>query len=208
MLIILSGMLIKSGQYEHGVALQEEAERYFEALGTINGLVYINHCIADAAYWIGDFNRMADCLQKALHLNIDNGPTGFSLFYLLNLGTAFKRLGKADQSLRWYLQAVAESRRHANLSAAWKALSGLAGTAALLGQPALGAHLLGAVQTAFSALSTGNDPIGQCESERDTAFIRAALGEPAFSQACDMGQRMNFNEAMREASSLAVSGIA
>jgi tetratricopeptide (TPR) repeat protein len=195
--------MVEYGNYSAGIAYLQESDRFFREVG--RGLIYTNHCMGNAAYYLEDFNLMAACFQDALESYQQMGEIGFSVHYLRVLGTAYKRLGKLHQSARYYLDSITNAHELDDKRCLCMALSGLAGVAVAAGQPVCAVHILGAVETAYKTLNKTSDMIAQKEADRDTVLAHTKLDESVFAYAWSEGMAMGLEEAIREADSFVVS---
>lgn len=78
-------------------------------------------------------------------------------------------------------------------------LVGLAGLAAVAGQPERAARLFAAAEALLDAIGAPLSPADRAESQRDLAAARAQLDSAAFAAAWDAGQVMSLEWAVDQA---------
>ncbi len=84
----------------------------------------------------------------------------------------------------------------------YSAISGIAGVSGPLGDPTLGARLMGAVEALFSTYTKPMDPMDFEEFQRDLAAVKTTLPEDKFSRAWSEGQALSQEQAIQAALAL------
>ena len=107
--------------------------------------------------------------------------------------------GEPSRAAGFFRDGLAVAWDHRHPFGVAEALDGVAGVAAVLGQPERAARLLGAAEARREATDMARTMIASIEHERHVAATRAALGEAAFAAAYAGGRALPLEEAVAEA---------
>jgi predicted ATPase/transcriptional regulator with XRE-family HTH domain len=102
--------------------------------------------------------------------------------------------GQASERLRESLTLFAPDNKHGSAAC----LEGMAGVAAMVGQPAQAARWLGAAEAARAATSTPFWPCEQADYARIVDMLRAQIGAAELTRAWSAGQAMPLGQAIAE----------
>jgi len=158
------------------------------------------------AYAKAEYSHAQVILSESQALFQQLGTPSGDAEVLLDLGRVARALGDAvkaarlfAESLAWYHEFWSSKKRDIAYG-----LEGRAGAAAVRGQPAHAARLLGCAKALRESAEVPLPPIHRAAYERDVALVRAALDEDAFAAAWAEGRALPLEQAIAEA--LAVSG--
>ncbi|MFE2045144.1 ATP-binding protein, partial [Streptomyces sp. NPDC059477] len=199
----LGRLALLAHDWERGRGLHEQARRIAVEQGYKYGEIHAEMGLALGARRSGDL----DAAQAHL-LHIRDGYADVSSeagdhLLLAELGFLAELRGDAAQSLHHQLRGLRVARSLAEPRALALSLEGLAGAAAAHGHgPAAecAALLLGAADAARREAGGPLPPAERGDVDRVTARARAALGDPAFTEAFGHGTRLTVAEALRHAS--------
>ena len=125
----------------------------------------------------GRLEEATSAAGEALELHRSSGVTGGILRAQRNLGFAAEQAGNAEQARRWHREELTEASRIGDRRATALAAEGLAGAAALAGDGAHAARLLGAADALRSSAGLRLGPADQLDVDRIEDRI-AGLLEP------------------------------
>jgi tetratricopeptide (TPR) repeat protein len=202
-LLLLAGCAVQQG--DPAAALQYRKD-YFQfrpetddrRLDALADIIWVQ-----LAYLLREFKQMEGIAQAMLDLSRDQNP-GNILVSLCFLGVARKRRGEYREASACYLESLGASQGIRDAYELSMELSGLAGIAAQLQQPARAARLFGVVEQLLKTSYRPMDWVIRCEYERDVAAVRRALSAEECSRAWTEGSSMALDEAIQEARALAV----
>lgn len=174
-------------------------------LGEIWSLARALHYSGEVARFRREDEEARIFYEESLMLYRTLGHRGAAAIVLHNLGYVAQHQGNMRQAMACFAEALAEHiilRDQQNIG---HCLRGIAGTAALLGQPEQTARLFGAADAHFERIGTAIWPVDKADSERNLEAARATLGEETFAAAFAAGRALSLQDAIAEARGVAAS---
>jgi predicted ATPase/DNA-binding SARP family transcriptional activator len=179
-----------------GLALSRE-------LGDTWGLARALHYSGEVARFRGDDERARALYEESLALYHQLEHRGAAAIVLHNLGYVAQHQGSPQRALVCFAEALAEHITHGDRQNIGHCLGGIAGMAALLGQPEQAARLFGAADMLFLRIGTSIWPVDKVEYDSNLEAVRARLGENAFAAAVAAGRALPLEQAIAEARAVA-----
>jgi tetratricopeptide (TPR) repeat protein len=185
--------------YERLTAVGEECLALAREIGEPWHLSHALLLLAILARERDDYPQALRLFDENLTLARQAGDKWLVAQTLGQLAIAVQYAGQPDQSTALHIEQITLGQElKANVLIAW-GLEGVAAVAAGEGQAERAAHLLGAAEALFEALSAGLPPTQRVVHDRTAEAARAALGEEAFAAAWAAGRAMSLDEAVRVA---------
>jgi predicted ATPase/DNA-binding SARP family transcriptional activator len=147
----------------------------------------------------GDYEQ-ARALLHELGTAADN--LGDRIDYLWNrvrLGYVALREGNLTEARRFFAESARDFQRHKEPGGVAFTLEGVAGLSIAEEQPELAAHLIGWADATREKFYDSRPFIEQADVDKIVAACLANMGEVAFSDAYDEGQKMSLDEAVAHA---------
>jgi predicted ATPase/class 3 adenylate cyclase/Tfp pilus assembly protein PilF len=184
--------------------LERAGARYAESLalmrkaGDRRGIAVALSGLGNIAFSQGDLEQAAAAFAEALALFRQGGDRAHIAVGLVNLGWVARRRGAVAEAEALGREALALDRKLGDLRRCAEDLEHLASTAAVAGQGARTARLLGAAAAVRETLGAPQPPDERADIEQAVAAARAALGEDAWAAAYAAGQALTLEEAIAE----------
>jgi tetratricopeptide (TPR) repeat protein len=195
-LIHLARNAIYGGDFSSPPAWLEEARALCHALGAQPDEADAINISGLLAYWKGNYQQALTCFEQAIALDEKISNRYWALWPRVNMAYAFLRDGDHQQADKYF--KICLQQFHKDNSAIGMVYT-MEGVASLYVNRA---HLEHAVRLFACAdamrLKLGNPrpPIEQGDVDKDMTACLAKLGEAAFSDAYDNGEKMSFDEAV------------
>lgn len=187
-------------------AVTQEALTLLREVGDQPGLGLVYNSIGERARLSGDHARARSAYEQSLAFAEATGDARRQYYVLYNLAFVAQREGDHHEALRAIRRSLALCQDLGVATDVIQELLALAGSLGALGEPLRAAHLLGAAQAFLQRRGTLIDPSDQPEHDRNIAFVRAQLGETAFTAAWAEGQALTFDQALSYAQSVFDTG--
>jgi tetratricopeptide (TPR) repeat protein len=197
-LISLGDVALDQGQATQALEPVQEALALTQSLGDTYGNMWARCLLGRLAHLQGDLERAATLLEESLAwLRNWRSP---SLFEILNdLGRVALDQGDPHRAAALFRESLKLSLEPENETSIAISLIGLAGVAALLGQPARAAQLLGAAKTTRESADRSLTPVERVVFEQYAASIRAQIDDATFATMWAEGQKMTLEQAKAKA---------
>jgi predicted ATPase/DNA-binding CsgD family transcriptional regulator len=209
----LGSLALYSGDYERAKILHEEGLGEMRAVGDIDGIAALLGNVGFGAAVRGDFTNSLAALEECLALYQRIGSDHGIASALIRLGRTLLAKGEPERAAEFFSESFTRSKEKQPVSSAQilpllsrmtrygsvSGLSGLAGTAAALGQFERAARLFGAADAVSRANQIALHPPDREANDRDLATVRANMGEEAFRAAWKAGQALSLDQAVVEA---------
>lgn len=166
------------------------------------------HLLAAGTRIAGELEAAERLYRESLQLSRDLGHATMVTTELLNLGSVEKRLGHAPEAARLLGEALTRALAENDEYSTAPAVLGLAGTAALLGEPERGARLLGGARALYAAAGIVPDPDDAAEDAWTMATIREAIGAPACDREVESGRSLPRADILADAAASALRAAA
>jgi tetratricopeptide (TPR) repeat protein len=149
----------------------------------------------------GDFASAERLFEEALLRAHEVEADRLVKMGLYNVGLAVLEQGQLDRAASLFRESL--SVGNGPSSAAWAAVEGLAAVAVARGGASTAARLLGAAEEWRRTTGFGTDPFDSGRADRTAAAARSALGEDAYSGLAAEGARLELDEAIELALTIA-----
>jgi predicted ATPase/DNA-binding SARP family transcriptional activator len=160
------------------------------------------------SYFLGEFARMEADFHYILEKYMELGGGNLGINWALRcLGIAIKRQDKFQEAACYFQESLPLAIESDDRYGIYSAMAGIAGVSAPLGQPLLGARLLGAVEALFKTYTKPLDPMDYEEYQHDLAVIRNTLPDEAFIQAWSEGLTLSLEQTIQAVNALDLSII-
>jgi predicted ATPase/transcriptional regulator with XRE-family HTH domain len=161
-------------------ALGEESVAIYRRFGHESGLAHALMKLGLVAAAEQNYERAEQIFGECLRMQRAVGDVGSTHYSLANLGRCAHRRGDYDLALKRYHEALDLLDLMANKAALANVLEHLAATIAAVGDPSLGARLLGAADAMRQTIHSPVFPVERVDHEAEVAEVRAMLGPAAF----------------------------
>jgi predicted ATPase/class 3 adenylate cyclase/DNA-binding CsgD family transcriptional regulator len=183
-------------EIQHSFESVQEALAVVRKFGDKGGMTRALNVLGELARLKGDYEAAKSYYEECLALAKETGERLREAIQLTNLG--FIAYHKKDYQLAEQIHRdglLIYSEMDANYGLATH-LGSLAGPTAALGRPQRAARFLGASNAELESLGTNQQPADQGEIKLYIDAVQQALGQDAFQEAWEEGQRMTFQEAI------------
>jgi non-specific serine/threonine protein kinase len=184
------------GNHQRARALCEESLALFKDIGDTRGIASVLTNLGMMRLEEGDNAQAARLCEESLALRREIGDKGGSTHTLLTLGRVALSGHQYQQADTYYKESLALCRDLAEKEGIARALEGLAGIAAALGQASSAARLLGTAETLHDTTDVALSPLDRAFNERTFASIRARLAEHVFQTERDQGRALTLEQAL------------
>ena len=189
---------------QHGDAARareatEDVLRQFRALGDRDSEGIALTTLGNIACRQGDLAEATSRFQEALTIARECGDNYAEELCLCNLALSSRLNGDVDEAATYYLEGLQLSHRLSHHEDLLYCLAGIAGVEVARGRFERAARLLGAASAMADVVGMPMQSLEQEQFDRDTAAARAALPEPLFLHAWDMGRSLSLDAVMAEA---------
>jgi predicted ATPase/DNA-binding SARP family transcriptional activator len=154
-------------------------------------------------YFLGDFTIMEADFHYVLGKYQELGGGNLGIVWALRcLGIAYKRQGFYHEAAAYFRKSLPLATESDDVYGIYSAIAGTAGTAVSLGQPRLGALLLGAVEALLTGYTKPLDPMDFEEYQRDLAMLKKEISDDSFEIAWAEGLELTQEQAIKAAYSV------
>jgi len=195
----LGNVTLRQRDYERTEALYEEGLVLARELGDKHGIAALLNSLGELARFQGDYERAAALYEEGLVLFRELGGRLQIAMMLHNLAYVVLRQGDGRQAAASFEESLVLYRELKRKHGVTECLIGLAGVAAVVGEPATAqraARLFGAAEGLFEATGGGLAAADQAEYDRYLALTRDQLAEAAFAAAWAAGRAMTMEQAI------------
>lgn len=144
----------------------------------------------------GNFEKALPLLEESLENAIELGDRNRYLWEHTQLGHIIVQQGKAVEAGEIFLETTQEFLKDENTIGVVFSLEGMAGLYAAVGKPEQAARLIGWADAVRQKIDDIRPKLEQARVDKIIAACLAKLGEVAFSDAYDEGQKMTLEEAV------------
>lgn len=186
----LMGGDIESAQKHIAEAMQLSQNPYFK--GAMHYLVPLGRLEAIQ----GNFEQARALLEKSITNAIELGNRNDYLWDRAQLGHIIVQEGQSSGAGEIFFETAQEFRNDRNLVGVCYSLEGMSGVYVLTDKPAVAARLLGWADATRKEIKDMRPRLEQAEVDKIIEACLAKMGEAAFSDAYDEGQKMTLEEAV------------
>jgi predicted ATPase/DNA-binding SARP family transcriptional activator len=155
------------------------------------------------SYFIEDYAQMEADFHYVLQKYQELGGGNLGIVWALRcLGIAFKRQDKFQLAACYFRESLPLAIESDDRYGIYSAFAGLGGVAAPLGQPYLGARILGAVQALFETYTKPLDPMDFEEYQHDLAVIKNEISGESFTQTWSEGLSLDLEQTITAVNTL------
>ncbi|HXQ32985.1 MAG TPA: hypothetical protein VN843_03065, partial [Anaerolineales bacterium] len=144
----------------------------------------------------GDYEQAYASLQESAVIYEEQGIRMAYLFSRSHLGYLALYQGEINKARAVFSEAVRDLYSDKNEDGVMFTLEGMAGLSVAVGKPDVAARLIGWADMVRKKLSDPRPPIEQADVDKIIAACLIKMGEVAFSDAYDEGQKMTMDEAV------------
>lgn len=192
----LGGIAVAVGDFALATAYFEEAGRLYQEIGAGGDMAYISAGLGDIAFHQGDYDKARIRYQEALVLFREASNKRLVARVLGQLGRIACREGDLAAAATLCAEALCSRREMGHKPGMLFILDqGFLELSLAVGQPKIGAIILGAAAAARKQLNRPRDPIDERELDPFLNQLQALLGEAGFQQAWAEGEAMTLEEA-------------
>ena len=185
-----------SGDYGQAAKKYEEALTLFRKTGYKDGIAGALYSVGKVAWVQGDYERAGRRYDELLALGREMENKFTITYALYGLGKVAEAKGDYTVARSNHVEALTIRRGLGNRRVIAYSLDALATLALIQQKAALAARLFGAAEDLQRLIHFTISPRERDEHDQAIAAARAALGEVAFSDAYDEGQKMTLDEAI------------
>ena len=186
----------RRGDYDAANLLFEDTLKIRQKLGGKEGIAYTTIDLGLIASNQGNYVRAKSFFDQSLPLFREQGNRFGIATSLLFFGLLAMFQDEIAQAEPLFTQSLALAREVGPIWCRGECLAGLAGVAAVRGQPERAARLWGAAETQIARGSSFFDANDRRLYQRTVVKARAALGEKKFESARAEGRKMTLKQAM------------
>ncbi len=144
----------------------------------------------------GEYSQARVYYQEALEITQELGDDIVSLWCQTHLGYLALFEGKITESYDTFAETAQSFHKDQIIIGVIFSLEGMAGLFITLDTPYIAARLIGWADAARKEINDTRPPIEQADADKVIAACIAKMGEAAFSDAYDEGQKMTIDEAV------------
>jgi tetratricopeptide (TPR) repeat protein len=184
------------GDIELGEKYIDEAMRLWKFNRRAN--IWENTRIAKSiiALTRGDHEQAYAILKDALIAVKETGNTMSYFWIRLRMGQVALRSGNLEEAREIFIDTAQTSRKNEYMIGAVVALEGMASLYIVVGKPERAARLIGFADAMRERIKDTRPNVEQADIDKMISACLAKMGEVAFSDAYDEGQRMSLDDAM------------
>jgi ATP/maltotriose-dependent transcriptional regulator MalT len=164
--------------------------------------------LGDNVWRLGDLARAAEIQKEALELFEELGAERQAVGARCSLGKIAHARGDSVQAIEYLTSGVRMAHAGHDALATAACLDGLAVQASVVGDPRLGAKLLGAADTLLTKIGAERTGAEAAEYQSNQAAIRTAAGQEAFETAWAEGAVAPLAEIIETAASITQKEVA
>ena len=183
------------GEYAEAQALHGKSLALCRQLGDLRGIALSLNVLGDAVIRQGDYDAGRACCEESLLLSRQQGDQSGIARSLRGLGFVTERQGDHAAARALYAESLTIYREMGDQRAVAGLMLALGEVAQGQGQIVRAARLLGAAAVLRETIGTSLIPTDQQDADRQTAWVRDALGEEAFQAAWAEGRAMMWQQA-------------
>ncbi len=202
-LVNLGDVAAAQGDYERAETLYEEALAVRRQMGNANGIAYCLFNLGDVAWGQGKYTEARRGLEESLALFREVGDRLGMGYALHSLARVAHAEGNDRQAAVFLGEALPLRQELGDRRGVIECVEGLASVASTH-DPALAVSLYAAANALRTGFNTPLRPTDHGVQEQELAAIRARLGRGAFDEAWATGLPLSLEEAIAEASGIAV----
>jgi DNA-binding CsgD family transcriptional regulator len=202
LLRLRAGVFTNLGDWEPGRADYEYALRLREQLGDLGGVGEVEGDLGNLAMQRRDLATARSHLDRAIAISRQFGDEDTWLISTLNVGVIEYVEGSSARARSAFHESLSTAHRHRNQLIVGCSLFGLALSATDPADLGVAAVIHGAAAGMVAHLGQQFDRIEAELRDADYLRLREAMGQEAFEQAYDRGQRMQPDEAIALADAL------
>jgi predicted ATPase/transcriptional regulator with XRE-family HTH domain len=185
--------------YHRAASRYEESLRVFRELGDSQGISLGLVNLGETRYRQGDLDGAEALYTEALSLCRELGNDSYTALALWLRGLLEQERGDDGRSYAFLRESLLLSRKIGDKLAIADCLVALAGVAATLGQPTLGARLLGSADALREEIGAPVPPAYLAMHERQRRLVETRLPGDASARASAVGRSMSIDDAVSAA---------
>ncbi len=188
----------QNGDAARAREVTEDVLRQFQVLGDRYSEGIALTTLGNIACRQGDLAAATSRFQEALTIARESGDTYAVELSLCNLALASRLNGDVDEAAASYVEALKLAHRLGHSEDLLYCLAGIGGVEVARGRFESAARLLGAAATMAEVVGTPLQSLEQEQFDRDTAAARAALPDPTFVHAWNLGRALSLDAVVAE----------
>jgi predicted ATPase/DNA-binding SARP family transcriptional activator len=187
------------GDYTSSRSLLEKSVPIWQRLGYKHGLAHSLNGLGNVAFGQGDYCEARTHYEESLAILRELGNRPGVAELLCNLAGVAWHEGDEGAARSLYAESLAMWRELGDKRGIVGCLQGFGAAASVQRQPVRAARLFGAAAALRDALHVPLPPVDLTDYVRHLAAVRAVLGEGAFRDTWEEGQRMTLEQAIADA---------
>ena len=186
----LMGGDIESAQEHLAEAMQLSQNPYFK------GAMHYLPALGRVEAIKGNFEKARALLEKGIINAVELGNRNHYLWDRAQLGHIIVQEGQSIETREIFLETAQEFLKDGNIVGVCYSLEGLASLFIATDQPAVAARLIGWADATREKINDRRPLLEQVDVDKSIAACLAKMGDVAFSDAYDEGQKMSLEEAV------------
>ena len=192
----LSRNTIYGGDFSSPSAWLDEAKTLFHELGAQPDEADVINISGVLAYWQGNSQHAIACFEQAIALDEKVGDRYWSNWPRANMAYTFLRDGNSQQAGKYFKICLQRFQKDGSSIGMVYAIEGLACLYANEGDAEPAVRLFACADAMRKTLGNPRPLIEQGNVDQGTTACLALMGEAAYSDAYEEGQRMTLDEAV------------
>jgi predicted ATPase len=192
----LGRLRMLNNDIESAEKILNEAMIFLRETRIMSVMSNIFQCYGRIAALKGDYEQAYTYLQEAVNIDEEYGRRMSYLFARSYLGYLALYRGNITEAQEIFAETMQSFYNDKNEIGVAFNLEGMAGLFAIIGKPEIAAQLIGWSDALRERISDPRPPIEQADVDKTTATCLAKMGEVAFSDAYEEGQKMTLDEAV------------
>jgi non-specific serine/threonine protein kinase len=193
----LGAIASAQGEAERAEGYLQKAVAASREMKSLRNLFYDLSASGDHAHRVGHYEQMEAFFREAQEVSEKIGLRNGTVWCLHHLGVAVRRQGQLQRAIHLTSKSLEYAREYDFAELVAECIASLAGLALDFGRLQESSRWMAAVEAQQGKLFVG--PICELELQRDTAQVRALLGEEAFQAALLEGRALTLDQAVEEA---------
>ena len=195
-LSILGYFLVLNGDLESAQKYLDESSKLYGQLNIKPVTSALLSAYGQIALLRGDFEKARAYLLENARIGEEQGHRQDYLWSRAHLGYVFLQEGMIDEARQIFVETVLDFQKDGNPIGVIFTLESMAGLYASEGKMEPAARLIGWADAARERIGDTRPLLEQADADKIIAACIAKIGEIAFSDAYDEGQKMTFDEAV------------
>ena len=189
-------MALLNGDLQVAAEYLKEATALYRQLKNKTWLGVNLQIYGRTAFSRGDSEEAHASIKESIEISRESGNRMLYLWSRIHWGYLTLRQGEVIQAREIFTESIRESFNEKMEQGVVFALEGMASLFIVVGKPQYAAHLIGWADAMRKKIDDPRPPLEQADVDKIIAACLAKMGEVAFSDAYDEGQKMTLDEAV------------